>query len=205
MGNREDLLDGAKRCLHEKGYTRTTARDIAAASGVSLAAIGYHFGSKDALMNAAMLVALEEFGDELADRLGHELSGDATALERFEYYWSAVIDLLPRQAAAMASSFEMFTQINGQPQLRAVLAEGVEQGRSGIAAILLGVEEADVDERTIRTVGSLYEALMSGIIAQWLIDPDRAPTGADLADGLRTIAAAIQPGAPADPSGTTAP
>src|SRR6516225_8755418 len=54
MGNREALLAGAKRCLIEKGYARTTARDIAAASGVSLAAIGYHFGSKDALMNQAI-------------------------------------------------------------------------------------------------------------------------------------------------------
>ncbi|MGH3648185.1 MAG: TetR/AcrR family transcriptional regulator, partial [Micromonosporaceae bacterium] len=51
MGNREALLEGAKRCFHEKGYARTTARDIAQASGVSLAAIGYHFGSKEALMN----------------------------------------------------------------------------------------------------------------------------------------------------------
>ena len=29
MGNREDLLEGAKRCLLEKGYRATTARDIA--------------------------------------------------------------------------------------------------------------------------------------------------------------------------------
>ena len=53
MGNREDLLAGAKRCLYEKGYASTTARDIATASGTSLAAIGYHFGSKEALMNQA--------------------------------------------------------------------------------------------------------------------------------------------------------
>ena len=34
----------------EKGYARTTARDIASAAGVSLAAIGYHFSSKEALL-----------------------------------------------------------------------------------------------------------------------------------------------------------
>jgi AcrR family transcriptional regulator len=34
VGNREDLIAGAKRCLLEKGYVRTTVRDIAAASGV---------------------------------------------------------------------------------------------------------------------------------------------------------------------------
>ena len=65
MGNREDLLNGAKVCLLEKGYARTTARDIASASGVSLAAIGYHFGSKEALLGEALQQALAEWGDVL--------------------------------------------------------------------------------------------------------------------------------------------
>ena len=68
MGNREDLIAGAKRCLIEKGYARTTARDIAAASGVSLAAIGYHFGSKDALMNQAIYEFVGDWATELQTR-----------------------------------------------------------------------------------------------------------------------------------------
>lgn len=43
MSNRDALLAAARKCLLEKGYNRTTARDIASAGGVSLAAIGYHF------------------------------------------------------------------------------------------------------------------------------------------------------------------
>src|SRR5262252_2857415 len=69
MGNREALLAGAKRCLIEKGYAATTARDIAAASGVSLAAIGYHFGSKDALLNQAVFESIGEWGQDLQDTL----------------------------------------------------------------------------------------------------------------------------------------
>ncbi|MBN1170597.1 MAG: helix-turn-helix transcriptional regulator, partial [Micromonosporaceae bacterium] len=65
MGHREQLLAGAKRCLYERGYARTTARDIVAASGTNLASIGYHFGSKEALLNAAMIDAMTEWGDEL--------------------------------------------------------------------------------------------------------------------------------------------
>jgi hypothetical protein len=45
----------------EEGYARTTARDIAAAAGTSMAAIGYHFRSKDALLMAAMLEAFDEW------------------------------------------------------------------------------------------------------------------------------------------------
>jgi AcrR family transcriptional regulator len=49
MGNREDLLAAAKKVILERGLAKVTARDIAGAAGVSLAAIGYHFGSKDRL------------------------------------------------------------------------------------------------------------------------------------------------------------
>src|SRR5580698_1273720 len=54
IDNRAALLKGARQCLEEIGYARTTARDVAAAAGVSLGAIGYHFGSKEELLNEAI-------------------------------------------------------------------------------------------------------------------------------------------------------
>src|SRR5438874_3762379 len=53
--HRDQLVKGAIKCLQTKGYARTTARDIATASGANLASIGYHFGSKEALLNEAMI------------------------------------------------------------------------------------------------------------------------------------------------------
>ena len=70
MGHREDLLVGAVRCLREKGYAHTTARDIVAASGTNLASIGYHYGSTKALLNAAVITAMEDFGAEMAKAIG---------------------------------------------------------------------------------------------------------------------------------------
>ena len=58
--NRDALVKGAVKCLLTKGYARTTARDIAAASGANLASIGYHFGSKEALLNEALIRTLEQ-------------------------------------------------------------------------------------------------------------------------------------------------
>jgi len=45
MGNREALLESAITSLQQKGYAGTTARDVADGAGVSLGAIGYHFGT----------------------------------------------------------------------------------------------------------------------------------------------------------------
>lgn len=83
MGNREDLLAGARRCLEEKGYARTTVRDIASAARVSMAAIGYHFGSREALLNQALFAAI----DEWAAGSGRLTGQGATAEERYADTW----------------------------------------------------------------------------------------------------------------------
>ena len=89
MGHKEDLLVGAKRALFEKGYARTTARDIVALSGTNLGSIGYHYGSTDALMTAAMISAMEEWGDAV----GLALAGPPVAGEDpMVGFWRRVID-----------------------------------------------------------------------------------------------------------------
>src|ERR1700689_3915019 len=93
MSNRDALLLAAKKCLLEKGYNRTTARDIASAAGVSLAAIGYHFGSKEALLTQALVEATGEWVDELGRVLASELDPDATPMERFELTWTRLLEL----------------------------------------------------------------------------------------------------------------
>jgi AcrR family transcriptional regulator len=55
---RRRLLNGALAVLSDRGLHRTTSREIARASGVNLAGITYHFGSKDELVAQALLGAI---------------------------------------------------------------------------------------------------------------------------------------------------
>jgi AcrR family transcriptional regulator len=190
MGNREDLLAAAKRCLYEKGYARTTARDIAAASGVSLAAIGYHFGSKDALLNAARIQAIEEWSDELGRALATDTDPDATPMERFEAIWTHMIELFAAHRPLWAASFELLGQLDQAPEVRQVVAEAQQRARLGLASLFHHLDPT-LDERSAWAVGSFYLALLPGVMAQWLIDPERAPSGHDLAQALQTIMADI--------------
>lgn len=73
MGHREDLLEGAKRCLLEKGFVRTTARDIVKESGTNLASIGYHYGSKDALLTQAFVELVQEWGEKFDSPVAREV------------------------------------------------------------------------------------------------------------------------------------
>jgi uncharacterized protein YjeT (DUF2065 family) len=75
--------------------------------------------------------------------------------------------------------------------VRAAVAEGLEDGRKLWARLLYGVD--DTDEEKMRAIGSLHQALVSGVLVQWLIDPDRAPSAAGLARALQAIAGQVVP------------
>src|ERR1700759_901768 len=65
--HRARLLDAARALLRERAYGNITARDLVAASDTNLGSIGYHFGSKEALLNEAIGLALEEWGGAMID------------------------------------------------------------------------------------------------------------------------------------------
>lgn len=203
MGHREDLLAGAKRCLLEKGYLRTTARDIVAASGTNLASIGYHYGSKEALLNRAMFEAIEEWGEEL-DRNMARLPADAGPTQRFERFWSVMIESFPSYRHLWAATFEVFAALEEMPELHAMIREATEEARRGWAQLFLGIDPT-AEPRKAHVVGSFYYALMAGVMSQWLVDPDHAPSAADLTEALLTVTGAVRAGAAGGVPGEAAP
>ncbi len=185
MGHRDDLLAGAKKALYDKGYARTTARDIVALSGTNLGSIGYHYGSTEALMTAAMLGAMEDWGDELARAFAEEPEGDDA--DPVIGFWRRVIHSITTHRELWLASVEVMIQSEHNPHLRAQLAAGLAAGRRGMAAVATGIDEDKLDEATVRTVGSAQMALMSGVVTQWLTDPASAPSAEEIAAGVRAL------------------
>lgn len=185
MGHREDLLAGAKRCLYEKGYARTTARDIVAASGTNLGSIGYHYGSTQALMNAAMLSAIEEWGEAIAAALVTDTADEPD--DPLVRYWRRVIATIDTHRELWLASVEAMVQSEHHPGLKAQIAAGMAEGRRGLAAMLTGRDEQSIDEQTVRSLGAVSLALMSGVMIQWLTDPANAPSAEQIAAGVRAL------------------
>ncbi|MFM9443397.1 TetR/AcrR family transcriptional regulator [Streptomyces acidiscabies] len=190
MGHREDLLEGAKRCLLTKGFVRTTARDIVKESGTNLASIGYHYGSKDALLAQAYVGLVEGMSDAFE---GPELTSPPGSLERFEEVWTNVVATMKEPASLWSLSMEIVVMGDQLPQVRDELAKAQREGSRGFVALLTGVPEADVTDETADTLGAFYTTLMLGLIAQWRFDPKSAPDGKELTEGLRRLMAAADP------------
>ncbi|GHF12611.1 TetR/AcrR family transcriptional regulator [Streptomyces morookaense] len=187
MGHREDLLEGAKRCLLDKGWVRTTARDIVAASGANLASIGYHYGSKEALMLAAFMKMTEEWGESVGHSLQGVVPSGASADERNAATWDAVIEGFSVNRQFWQVQMEVVGQLEQHPELKKTFAEVLPSGREGMVAIFEGVDDTEVGAEATRTVGSLYHALFIGLWVQWLIDPAAVPTGRDIVEGMHRV------------------
>jgi len=180
------------RCLLEKGFVRTTARDIVRESGTNLASIGYHYGSKDALLVAAFVALIEQAGEGFAPR---PPAGAPGSLERFRDVWAGVVRSLPEMRPLWMLSVELVIYGDRLPEVRKLIAASQLQGRSGLAAMFTDVPEAELDAATLDSEGRLYQTLLQGLMVQWAFDPETATDADQLTEGLRRVLAAAGPDA----------
>ncbi|MGH8960458.1 MAG: TetR/AcrR family transcriptional regulator [Jatrophihabitantaceae bacterium] len=200
MGHRAQLLEAAKRLLEERGYARITARDLVAASGTNLASIGYHFGSKAALLNAAIESSFQDWAEQLASLVMAD--PQATPIERGMATWITVLDTLPERRPMLQAYVDALAQAQREPALQAQLAEHYRRARARVAALVAQSldDGTPAEDERCRAIASFVIAVCDGLSVQWLLDPEHVPNGEQLLAGLATIWTASFPGAVSDPS-----
>ena len=191
MGNREDLLAGARRVIIERGVAKVTARDIATAAGVSLAAIGYHFGSKEQLITEALMASL---GDGIGDGMEavvHETAG-LPLLDGFAELWNRMPEVFAANREPLLASLENTVRVLRDPEASRHLAEAAGEGYLGIAEQLREARP-ELSEAQVDAVAKLDFALVQSLGILWLLAPGSLPSGDELARAVAVIAGAESP------------
>lgn len=181
--HRDRLIAGALECVQDRGYARTTSRDIARAARANVGSITYHFGSKDALLAVAIGEGFRRWTEELVAVLGYSGSSlrdaiDAAAetmVTAFEQRRPLLVGLLESLSAAMHDD-----------SIRAQLATGYADARDAWRSLLVGTAgerpAADVDSSA-----GLVVALLDGLVVQWLISPETFPDTATIASAMLAL------------------
>jgi AcrR family transcriptional regulator len=194
-GHRERLLETAIECLETKGYARTTSRDLVAASGTNLASIGYHFGSKEHLLNVALTEAFRRWLKPLIALAAEP--GPATPLQRLGRTLKGVVDTLAKNRSLIAACLEAWAQLARSEDLRSELVASYEDFRVAIAATtrdaFAEIGAPDVDAEAIAV---LIIALFDGLLVQWQLGSPEAPEAGRLIDAAQgaVLALAGRPG-----------
>lgn len=143
---RRELLTAAVAVISERGFDKTTIRDIATAAGASNGSVHYYFETKEVLLRAAVAESDAQF----RDYVHAEVSAVEGAVEKLKRIielcfpddsvegpdWSVFIDFW--QQAVRDSAFrDIFESANVEwlEMLAGILEEGVAQGE-----LMLGQE-----------------------------------------------------------------
>lgn len=135
---RDRILDAAERLFGEHGYELTSLRAITAEAEVNLAAVNYHFGSKERLLEAVLARLVGPVNTERLERL------DQLELE----------SLGPPPLEALIEAFV-------GPAMRL----GRNPGRAAIAHVLLGRCQSSPDERMRALLLRLFGPVLDRFIA----------------------------------------
>jgi AcrR family transcriptional regulator len=168
--NRDDLLEGALRCLERLPPERITARAIAAESRANPASIAYHFGSKDNLVTEAAITGLDRWLEEIAESLG-----DVAAVDPAIRYRRAgeAMERTRRRHAGLARTFlAALAMAQHDERVCELISDGFARTRPSVARLLgLGGDRVGDD------AAGLVLSLFYGLLFQTLLDPDLAIEG----------------------------
>lgn len=94
---KERVIAAAERLFAERGFAGTSLRGVTSAAGVNLAAVHYHFGTKDALLQAVFdhrIGPVNKQRLQRLDELRRDAPGGVPAIEDIlEAFLSPILDL----------------------------------------------------------------------------------------------------------------
>jgi AcrR family transcriptional regulator len=168
--NRANLVEGTLRCLDRLPPEHVTAREIAAESGANLASIGYHFGSKEELVTAAVIEGLDRWLAEIAAGLDQIAAADPAS--RYRRAAELVESTRPRNTGLARNFAGALARSQHDERVREQLAVGFRRTRPAVAA-LLGLGE----DQTGEDAAGLLHSMFVGMLMQVLLDPQLAIDG----------------------------
>ena len=169
---RERILDVTEHLFAASGFVSTSLRDITNEAGVNLAAVNYHFGSKEALLVAILERRIRPVNERrlaLLDKLESQTANGGPTLEQIVTafvsppFQSAVIGGI-RHREILKLVGQLHSQVN--PEFRRLFIQQFEEVRIRFTAsfqrALPDIDPEEVGRRVMYVVGAMIYIMSWG-------------------------------------------
>src|SRR4249919_1370201 len=178
---KEALLRAAVSVVAAKGLRGLTYRSVAEAAGVNNTLVAHHFGSRDALIAAALDWAAEQSisASKLreAATLGHSFT-------------DSLLELLLAEPELQVFQYEMILEARRRPELSEAVAALYE---NYVSALADGLTASGLGGN-VRVVARTLFAALDGLVLQYLAGVDRAAIAASLEEVHDVLLLRTRPG-----------
>jgi AcrR family transcriptional regulator len=173
MDTKGKILDVAERLFADQGFSPTSLRQITSQAGVNLAAVNYHFGSKDTLIESVISRRMEPINKARLESLGRleaEADEQGPALEEIVEAFIAPPLRMSHAARKDSSIFmRLMGRVMSEPGEHAKmifaesLRETVQRFTTALGRSLPGLSQADILWRLVFMAGTMVHTMsMSG-------------------------------------------
>ncbi len=169
---RRRLLEAAEALFSEKGFERVSVRDITEQAGANVAAVNYHFGSREGLVGQVLARYINPVNEERIarlDALERRVGSKAVPMEEL---LDAFVRPFVTQVRRSELSERLFYKLMGRifGDRAADLPESVERGfeemlrrfRKAFGKALPGIDEEELIWRIHFTVGAMIHTMAHG-------------------------------------------
>ena len=169
---RERILDVAERLFAAAGFASTSLRDITAEAGVNLAAVNYHFGSKESLLVAILERRVRPVNERrlaLLDELESRTANGGPTLEQIVAafvsppFQSALIEGARRREILKLVG-QLHSQVN--PEVRRLFIQQFDEVRvrftASLQRVLPDIDPEEVARRMMYIVGAMIYMMSWG-------------------------------------------
>jgi len=161
---RLQIAEAALACIQQVGPTGLTARKVAAAAGLSLGHLTYHYADMGQIMAAAFRLAAEQV--QAAGRAAMAKSG-GTSTERLERFLRAGFSRDLMTPAHLRLKVDLWSAALTNPEIAAIERDLYASHREVVESLLDRMAAAYAVER-IPVVADMIMATLDGLWLDWL-------------------------------------
>lgn len=167
-GTRQRLLHVAVEQIERHGIAQLTVRGVAAAAGANIAAVNYHFRSKDALVAEALERTIGNFLKDTSDLLARMRKNPERSLAALLGYYLEGGLRFPRLSKAHVHDAFCANDYTGR--FPTAFSPLIVQLRDVLREVVPGLDEATASRRTVLALsGVFFPVFFSGLFGA--VDP----------------------------------
>lgn len=186
---RDRLLEAAWTVIRDEGPAAATSRRITEAAGVNLAAITYHFGSKDSLLGEAVVEQLRRWTEPLTEALASDAGDIGYYDERVATAVAAMLSRFSTGPDEVQAVITLLLTNADLPGVRDALVTWLAELRALATDVMVRQQAAGVIPATVNpsAMAAVFTALALGVGTQASLDANAPAAPSVVAEFLSLL------------------
>ncbi|MCZ6805437.1 MAG: TetR/AcrR family transcriptional regulator [Deltaproteobacteria bacterium] len=183
---RRQIVDTAIQTIATRGYSQTSLAEIARDAGISKGVISYHFEGKRELVEAILSRLLREPAEFIKERV----DSCERPLDKLRAYIQANFDYMKSNRSHYVALVALWGVRTSSDERHEFDAEAYLPSRGYLSRIIEnGQESGELRPAPLKTMASVIQASIDGVMLQWVYDADAIDLDACREEILNMISA----------------